>query len=249
MISFSLSTFPFLSLAALCLLSFSFNIATPHSCYTYSWSQFWSPLPANSFFSHVSDHWSAYSYSHHMLPLLRFIFILNYIACIRGHLHMGIIAHGCQKRVLDPHVELHAAVSCLKTVLQTKFRSSAKALHALNYWTISPDRTWILNSSASPSTTQLLSTSSLTLKLSFRQTTQETQAFPTSVFDTMEKKSPKAIIHLLSTPCLPLPPDTKAVCSSDSSLNFGEKKSTSRDYVLRQPLHGKKIFLAQKHIP
>lgn len=46
---------------------------------------------------------------------------------------MGIVAHGGQKWVLDPQVELHAAVSCLKRVLQTKLRSSARALHALNY--------------------------------------------------------------------------------------------------------------------
>lgn len=46
---------------------------------------------------------------------------------------MGIVAHGGQKRVLDPQVELRGAVSCLKRVLQTKLRSSARALHTLKY--------------------------------------------------------------------------------------------------------------------
>lgn len=213
MFSFSLSAFTFLSLPLLPTPFFpSLSTLLPLTSATRIHDHpFWSPLPAKSFFSHVSDHWSAHSYFHHMLPLLRFIFILNYIACIRGHLHMGIVAHGDQTRVLDPQVELHAAICCLKRVLQTKLRSSARALHALNYWTISPDKTWILNSSATPSTTQLLSTLSLTLKLSPRQITHETQAFPTCVFDTMEKKSPKSNIHLLSIPCLLLPPDTTGV--------------------------------------
>lgn len=54
---------------------------------------------------------------------------------------MSIVAHGCQKGALDPQLELHAAVSCLMRVLQTKLRSSASAQHALNYRAISPAKT------------------------------------------------------------------------------------------------------------
>lgn len=106
-------------------------------------------------------------------------------------------------------------------VLQTQLRCSARALHVPNYWSVSPARTQFLKPSVTPNKTQLFFLSFQTLKLFFKQTTQESQAFATSDIWYHKKKSPESNTSHLFGPWLLLPPDTKDVCSSSSSFNLG----------------------------
>lgn len=122
---------------------------------------------------------------------------------------------------VDPLLELHAAVWCLIRVLQTQLRCSARALHVPNYWSVSPARTQFLKPSTTPNKTQLFFLSFQTLKLFFKQTTQESEAFATSDIWYHKKKSPESNTSHLFSPWLLLLPDTKDVCSSSSSSNLG----------------------------